>query len=356
MIDGLEKLMSFHSVTSDQAAVGQLLDYVEGHLSAKGLTIERLKCGGVYSLYASTMPAQHATVMLQGHIDTVPGGDAFHRDGDKIYGRGCYDMLFATASFIALIDNLNNPSEYSLSLLLTGDEEAGGKNGVGTILKQKGYTCDVCILPDAGEDFGTMSVAAKGIYDTRVKISGRSHHGSRPWEGDGAAGKLIKFLGELSRVFDTSNHDNSTCTISQLQAGSSALNQGPAEAFAGIDIRYKDEEDFARIRASYDELLAKYDGEVIEESAGRGFTLDTSSPYITRFVEQYEAAIGQPIEFIKSHGSTDARFFDEKDIPVIMCRPNGGNAHGDGEWLSYNSWQTFHGLLTRYVLETAANK
>lgn len=353
MIDELEKLISFKSVTSDQTAVGGLLDYIEGHLSAKGLVTERHENGGIKSLYASTSGDEHATVMLQSHIDTVPGGDDFHREGDKIYGRGCYDMLFAAASFITLIDSLENPSDYSVSLLLTGDEEVGGAHGVGTLLEANGYTCDVCILPDAGDKFGMMSIAAKGIYNTRIKIAGRSHHGSRPWEGDGAAGKLVRFLTEFTEHFDMTDHDNSTCTISQLQAGSTALNQAPAEAFAGIDIRYKDTADFTRIKNTYAELLQKYDGEIIFENHGNSFTLDTSSPYVAKFIALYEQAAGTPIELVKSHGSTDARYFDALGMPVIMYRPNGGNAHGDGEWLSYDSWQKFHSLLEKYVLETA---
>lgn len=356
MLRELKKLLNFQPTTDNQAAVQQLLDYIEGRLIAKGLSVERLEHAGIHSLYASTTGQKHATVMLQGHVDVVPGGARFHREGDRIYGRGCYDMLFAAASFITLIDDLDTPRTYDVSLFLTGDEEIGGGSGVGTLLDSEGYTCDVCILPDAGEEFGTMSVAAKGIYDTRIKISGRSHHGSRPWEGDGAANKLVKFLDELSISFDTSDHTNSTCTVSQLAAGTSALNQGPAEAYAGIDIRYRDENDLHRIRIAFGALLTKYDGEIVETLSGHGFRLDMSSPYVTQFMHLYEQTLGQPIKLITSHGSTDARFFDEKGIPVIMCRPNGGNAHGDGEWLSYSSWQKFHTLLERYVLETAANK
>lgn len=139
-------------------------------------------------------------------------------------GRGLRHA-FGTASFIALIENVDDISQYDISILLTGDEEVGGLNGTKAVLDTAGYACDVCILPDAGDALGTMSVAAKGIYQLQLRANGRLHHGSRPWEGDGAANKLLAFLTGLSTAFDPSSRDNSTFVVSQLQAGNTALNQ-----------------------------------------------------------------------------------------------------------------------------------
>lgn len=116
MLCELQTLISFGSVTSNQQAVAALLDYVEGTLRLKGLTVERFESNGKNSLYASTRGQHHARVMLQGHIDVVPGGQPFSQEGDKIYGRGCYDMLFATASFLQIVSDLEDPSMYDLYL------------------------------------------------------------------------------------------------------------------------------------------------------------------------------------------------------------------------------------------------
>ena len=140
MLEELKTLINLHPVTNNQNAVSALLDYVEAKLIAKGLITERIIHKGIHSLYASTRGQKHARVMLQGHVDVVPGGEEFHMDGDKIYGRGSFDMLFGVASFLAYIEQLENPADYDLSVLLTGDEEVGGKNGVYEILKTEGYT------------------------------------------------------------------------------------------------------------------------------------------------------------------------------------------------------------------------
>ena len=353
MLDELQTLINFQPTTSDQGAVSKLLDYVEGKLALKGMKVERLEHEGMHSLYASTNGQKHAKVMLQGHIDVVPGGEEFSQVGDKLFGRGCYDMLFATASFLVLIAGLEDIHQYDISILLTGDEEVGGLNGTKAALDTKGYTCDICILPDAGDSLGTLSVAAKGLLDLRFRANGRSHHGSRPWEGDGAASKLVVFLAELGATFDTTSQHNSTFIVSQLQAGNQALNQGPAEAFAGVDIRYKDADDFASIRKNINILMNKYNVDILHEEVGRNFALNTEAPLVQQFLGVYKSHMASPITFTKAHGSSDARYFDDIGIPVIMFRPDGGNAHGDGEWLSYESWKKFHTILEHYVLEAA---
>lgn len=356
MLQELQTLIGFHSSNDNRTGIASLLDYAEGKLRLRGLVVERLEHNGIPSLYASTQGQHHATVMLQGHIDVVPGGMPFQQDGDTIYGRGCYDMLFATASYLHIIDTLDDPSAYDLSLLLTGDEETGGENGVQAILDTTDYTCDVCILPDAGEGLGTLSVAAKGFYRINMHVRGVAHHGSRPWEGDGAANKMIAFLSEFSTAFDESSHDNSTLVVSQLQAGTGVVNQGPADAYASVDIRYKDADDFVRIQQRLNELRQKYSVDIISENSGRNFSLDTNTQIVQDFIHIYQRHVASPIEYIKAHGSSDARFFDDKNIPVVMLRPDGGNAHSDGEWLSLSSWQIFHQIIEEYINKTAKQK
>lgn len=351
LVREIHTLMNFFPVTGNRQTIAQLLGYVEHRLEQAGLTVVRIEHSGVQSLYASTRGQKHARVMLQAHIDVVPGGKPFSLSNDIIRGRGCYDMLFGAASFLVLIDSLDNPASYDISVLFTSDEEVGGSNGTAAILDIEQYRCDICILPDAGDKLGELSIAAKGIFSARLKAVGTSHHASRPWEGDNAATKLLLFLGKLSDLFDHSEPANSTCTISQLQAGNEALNQGPGEAFGGIDIRYTDRAEYERIRHEFDRLAARYDIELLTEKVSRSFALDTDTPLVKQFIDQYKQAMGGRIDMTKAHGSSDARYFDDSGMPVIMFRPDGGNAHGDGEWLSYSSWQTFHAILEHYVLE-----
>lgn len=349
----LKNLVDFYPVSSNQANVRRLLQYVKDCIEPHGLQVELLQKNGINSLYASTSKSKHCKILLQAHIDVVPAeNQPFKAEAGKYYGRGVYDMLFAAAAYLTLFDELgHNLEKYDIGLMLSGDEEVGGFNGVLPFLEE-GYTTDICILPDAGNNFGGLNVAAKGISTHTIRIHGKSHHGSRPWEGDGAGAKLLHFLSETESIFDTSDRSNSTLTIATLNAGS-ADNQGPPYADATLDIRYKDIDDLKRIKRELDKLLKKYDGEVLKLIEGDDYQLDLLNPHVKNFTALYEKHLGEPVEFTKAYGSSDARFFSARNIPVIMLRPDGGGAHGDNEWLSVESTSKFYELLKEYVQEAA---
>ena len=353
MQDHLQKLVNYYPVSSRQEHVLQLLEYVKKYVHKYKLYTEILEYNGVYNLYASTRPAKHNRILLQGHIDVVPAkNQPFSVSNGRFYGRGTYDMLFATACYLRLCDDLNDQlQQYDIGFMLSGDEEVGGFNGVGKFLED-GYTADVCILPDAGEGYGSLNVAAKGIATHSIRVYGKSHHGSRPWEGDGAGSKLVHFLAEAEGIFDPSDQSNSTMTIAMISAGH-ADNQGPSYADATLDVRYKDKADLSRIQQAIDRLLKKYDGKVQELIEGDDYQLDLSNGYVKSFIELYKKQSGQELNFTKAHGSSDARFFSALNIPVIMLRPDGGGAHGDNEWISIEGIEKFYQLLKEYILKTA---
>ncbi len=354
----LKKLVAIHPQSQDQAAVLKLLRYVKAAVDSTGgfgdLTIH--DNSGFYSLTASTQGTKRPKLLLEGHIDVVPACAKsqceLYVSGDTIAGRGVYDMLFATACYLAFIEvHAAELTGLDIGLMLTGDEEIGGFQGVEYLVDQ-GYGGEVCVLPDAGKGFGDLSIAAKGVYNFDLVAHGKAHHGSRPWEGDGAANKLVRMLHELMQTFDDSTHDNSTLTITGLNCGH-ATNQGPAEAAAHLDIRYKDAKDFKRIKQIVADLCAKYDAEIQNLMQADNWVLDTKDPAIKDFIKLYEKHAGQAVTLSKAHGGSDARFFSSKGIPVIMVRPDGAGAHADPETLSLSSLDKFYDLIEAYILTTA---
>lgn len=347
----LQTLVDFYPISLDQKNVIRLLEYVKAHAEKYAMQTEILTYEGVNSLYAHPKGLKKSRLLLQAHIDVVPGEDQpFSIADGKYYGRGTYDMLFATACYMRLLDELSdNLPELDLGLMLSGDEELGGFHGVNTFLEH-GYSTEVCILPDAGENFGVINTSAKGVYSCTVKINGKAHHGSRPWEGDGAAIKLVHFLHEFEQAFDTSNKHNTTMTVATLKSGD-AENKGPSSAEAMLDVRYSDKEDLSRVQKALAKTLTKYDGEIARLVEGADYKLDTSHPDVQAFLRLYEKHHDDLILQTRASGSSDARFFAEKNIPVIMLRPEGGGAHGDNEWVSVEEVEKFYQLLKEYVVK-----
>lgn len=355
LTDYLRDLVAFYPTTADQTAILRLLEYVQAHCARHGLATQIVEHNGVHSLYGSTHGRSHARVMLQSHIDVVPTlldrQKTLHQTGDKLQGRGVYDMLFAAACYLYFIEqHAANLSELDVSLFLNGDEEIGGFNSAAHLADT--YTTDVCILPDAGDSFGALSSSAKGVYIVTVRIDGQAHHGSRPWEGDGAAEKLVDFVADFKQVFDTSSRAESTMTVAVIQAGD-ADNRGPSSGTTTLDIRYKNQADLLRIQASLRALLEQYNGTIVATSEGDDFQLDMKNDLVQIFIKQYEASHGAPIVFETASGSSDARFFAAQGTPVIMLRPNGGGMHGDEEWISESSLGQFYELIEGYILGVA---
>ncbi len=347
----LETLVGFYPVSSQQENVLNLLEYVKTHVDNHNMQSEFLLDSGIHSLYAHPKGLKKSRLLLQAHIDVVPGAQQpFKVEDGKYYGRGSYDMLFATACYMRLLDELSDTiPDLDLGIMLSGDEELGGFHGVKSFI-ENGYSTAVCILPDAGESFGALNTAAKGVYSCTIKINGKSHHGSRPWEGDGAAIKLVHFLHEFEQAFDPSSRDNTTMTVAVLKSGD-VDNKGPSSAQATLDIRYRDKKDLQRVQQILEQKLEEYNGEIVNLVEGSDYQLDNNHQDVLHFIELYEKHFGGTIAENKSHGSSDARFFAEKNIPVIMLRPEGGGAHGDNEWVSIDEVEKFYQLLKEYVVK-----
>lgn len=357
-IEHLQQLVAFYPLTTDQMAVRRLLEYCQHIVAQAGMMRVKLhENGGYYSLTAATTTTKRPRLLLQAHVDVVPYGTApiltIDKANDTLGGRGVYDMLFATACYLTFIEqHVTQLPQLDFGIMLTGDEEIGGFEGAEYLLAQ-GYGAEVCFLPDAGEGFGDLSMAAKGFYNFDLKVRGQSHHGSRPWEGDSASRKLIYLLHELMAIFDVSDPHNSTMTITRLESGD-CDNRGPDTALAHLDIRYKDKADLEYIQTIIKELCNKYDAGTERAVIADNVSLDFDHPAIREFLTVYEKHVGRPITQSKAHGGSDARFFAAKGIPVILIRPDGAGAHGDNETLSLSSLEKFYALLEDYILYTAS--
>lgn len=352
----LENLVALCPASDDQEMVQKALRYCASILRSTGSfkEINFYNFNSINSLTAYTRVPNKSKVLLQAHIDVVASSESLVyevRDG-WAYGRGVFDMLFAPACYLAFIEeNMNVLHQLDMGIMLTGDEEIGGENGVNALLLND-HTAEVCILPDAGYGFGDLNVSAKGVYQFDLIANGKAHHGSRPWEGDGACNKLVLMLSELMTSFDHSDKDNSTITIARLNAGD-ADNKGPSTAKARIDIRYKDKVELQLIQSEVERIITKFNSTLDNIHIADDYTLDLDNQNIQNFIALYEKHLGKKVSIIKSPGSSDARHFDAHSIPVIELRPDGFGAHSDDERINIDSLRRFYDLLSEYILETA---
>ena len=356
MEDILAKLVSFQPVTGSAQASHELVEYVARFVSRRGMHVERYVSNGFESLVATTKPGDKTpTVMLAAHGDVVDAPEeefAIRKEGDRIYGRGVKDMLFALAGFLQIVDDLGGDLlSHSLGLMLTTDEENGGFNGV-NVLVQEGYRPKVVILPDGGENW-QVQTDCKGVYMPQITAIGAACHSSRHWEGDNALERLLTVIPRLHALFpDEQGPDTNTISVNIINAGYS-LSRVPDRATLTADIRTLDFNEHQRIKIAVASICEELGLELDANAEGLPTHFDLADPMIAPYVRLMESTIGIRIHGSKTLASNDARFMAPYGIPCISFYPPGEGHHSSNEWISAQGFQQFHDITLEYVRQMA---
>src|SRR6266480_2125639 len=122
-----ERLISYD--TSRQEELLAAAGFVKGWLESRDIEVQELDHNGLPVLMAEVGPTDdnHAAgVVLHGHLDVVPGRpEQFEPrvEGDRLYGRGAYDMKGALACLLLALADLRSQDEVRVRLGIVPDEE-----------------------------------------------------------------------------------------------------------------------------------------------------------------------------------------------------------------------------------------
>ena len=352
-LDILSDLISFKTVSGDTFEVDLCFDYLQTFLSERGLQVKREMSNGFPSIVALTQSTRKPKVLLQAHIDVVPAQTPFFKLTEKkgkLYGRGVFDMKFAAACYLKLVDELKDTlKNYDFGIMFTSDEEIGGENGVRYLLN-KGYNANVCILPDGGNDW-QIETTCNAVWIARIRADGLSAHGSRPWEGQNAINKLLQGLNEIHELFGELKPHKNSVTISKIHGGE-AMNQVPDQAEAILDMRFINNDEYTKHSRAISRIAKDRQLELETEAFVEARNFDVTQPTIADFLDIAEQLLGQPISQTHSFGASDACYFAGHGIPTIVIRPTGGAPHSSHEWIEKDGLLKFYELLKTYITQT----
>lgn len=360
---GLERilgdLVEMPTVSGDYESNHEAIEYIDRFLSERALHVMRFEQNGFESLVATTRHTKTPKVLLAAHTDVVPGPAELFRLRKKqgrLYGRGVFDMKYAIAAYLQLVDDLNDHlNDYDFGIMITTDEEIGGFDGTNLILRQ-GYKPDVAILPDCGDNPNNWKLerSAKSILELGIKTHGKNAHGSRPWKGDNAIDKLTALLDEIRQLFPEPGPKTNTLNIGLLHGGK-VPNQVPDEAYTELDIRTTDNTEAERLKKAIDVICSKYKADLNPLFPyGHACFTDVNNPLVKEFVRCVKKVVKDiPLVETDSTGASDARFFSEAGIPCIVAGPIGDGFHASDEWVSEDGLHQLHQVLTEYVKKVA---
>lgn len=149
------------------------------------------------------------SILLNGHMDVVTpepienwthdpwGGEI---ENDRIYGRGAADMKSGlSAIMMALRSIVQAGIELQGDVVVefvVGEEEAMGNGTLASLLK--GYNADGCIFTEPTEL--NVHPAMRGGFRWKIKVEGKSIHGTQKWIGVDAIEKTTKILSSLKAL------------------------------------------------------------------------------------------------------------------------------------------------------------
>ncbi|MGI9019552.1 MAG: M20 family metallopeptidase [Solirubrobacterales bacterium] len=300
---------------------------------------------------AAVGPAGAPTVLLHGHIDVVPGRpEQFHPrvDGDRLRGRGAYDMKGAVAALLLAMADLREQEGVRVLLGIVPDEESEEEvERGGDLLVENGFRGDFAIT---GEPTNMhIGVAAKGVLAMRLEVTGRAAHGATPWLGENAILKAIEvFRGIESLPFASRSSelfDRPSINLGRILGGD-ALNKVPDTCYIDVDVRYLPEQDPREILAEVGTLP---ESKVISTFSRPPAAVDPGSVYVRSLCAAAARHHAEGVTSVGRDGASDAVSFLRVGIPAVEFGPLGAGHHGPDEWVSISSLASYRRAIVDFV-------
>ena len=252
-----ERLITYDTSTLEgmQAAAG----FVKGWLEARDVEVKGAQHNGRPVLTATVGPDSGPTIVLHGHLDVVPGrAEQFepHIDGDRLYGRGAYDMKGGLAAMICAFRDVAAQERVRVHFVCVADEESEEIDDRGSdYLVREGFLGDFAITGEPTDL--QIGVQAKGVLLLRLEVRGRSAHGSTPWLGDNAVLKAIDTFRQIESLPFTRESsdlfDRPSINLGRI-VGGDAMNKVPDLCAIDVDVRYLPGQDYEAIRSAVEDL------------------------------------------------------------------------------------------------------
>lgn len=357
-----QKLIAIPSTSSRRDDIHRCAEFICQWLTENDIDHELHIIKDVPSITVLPKPGT-APVLVMSHFDVVEVKNHLlfepWIENGCLFGRGAIDDKYAVAlSMVLFKEHLRQlkkrgggQQDMHFGLLLSGDEETGGANGVGALID--GISTDFCIAIDGG---GPELIVdkEKGILQLKITAAGKAAHGARPWLGVNAFDNLVQDYAKIQTLFveqakaEPANHWYKTMVLSNLHVGDGSINVVPDKAEALFDIRYTENDDPDAILA---QITSSIDSKV-EVLAKEPVFVSSPSRYTEILVRNFDYAT---VGF--EHGASDARYLSQRGIPGVIVGAEGETSqHTENEHIVLSSLYQLYDRLDSFFNEIRDKK
>ena len=320
-----------------------------------------------YNVVAVVPGANHGkSLLLNGHLDTVgvEGMDdpfILQQAGDRLYGRGAYDMKGSLAVMLLLAEYFTQHRP-PLDILFTfvADEE---DKSLGMDYLVEKWLPDIS-QPPIGAIFlepteEEIGVCHKGFSWYELEVAGKAAHGSRPEEGIDAILPLWPALNELDKIrADLLNRGpdpllGHPILHSSVIAGGTELSVIPSCSHLQWERRTLPGESQQDLDLEFERTVravANHPGS--HEVKGRilfmrpSYRVPDDADILSRLHKASPQSSSVGLSFW-----ADSALTGKAGIPSVLFGPIGHGAHAVDEWVSLNSLLKIYDTLKRLILD-----
>jgi len=347
---------------------GGCQNYLESVLTPLGFTRTRINAGGVTNSIYMRKGEKSGCMAFAGHTDVVPCGPVeqwphppFEAVVEKsiLHGRGAQDMKGGIACWLAALERLieKHASLPSIQLLITSDEEGESTDGTIRIveaLQAKDMLPDAAIIgePSSAKQVGdVVRRGRRGVVQVAAVFEGKQGHSAYPHEAVNAVHLAAPVLDRITRIDwgeAAPGFPATTCQITNIKAGTGAMNVIPGICSIYIDIRYNPGIDFESIQQR---IVEACDGvNVILDIQHQAEVFSTPDG---SFLDHVESSIhrvtGITTKRDTGGGTSDGRFLAAAGIPVAELGLTNSTIHQVGECVAVSELETLTAIYADII-------
>ena len=271
-----------------------------------------------------TFPGEGLSVVLCGHIDTVPGKLPVRVKDGILYGRGAVD---AKSSLISLLYGAMIAKESgfkgTLKVVAAIGEEGPGK-GILEFVKTQPRS-DYAIFGEPGNVSG-ITVGYKGRLLIDVSFRTESFHASAPWMGGSAVEAAIMAWSRIRSHYSGNMEFSKVSAALTRIRGGEADNKTPSKSRITLDIRFPPSIDKNDILKEVTQICGSLDlptpAKIKVRSEVKPYVASIKSPLARSFRSAVLERTGSDARIVFKSGSGDMNILGNSwNIPTVTYGP-----------------------------------
>lgn len=367
LLSELVKINSVNAALSGGPGEKEISGFIARYLANLKLNPKIQRTGADGANVVAVIPGinRDGSLLLNGHLDTVgvEGMSApfsLRQEGDKLYGRGTYDMKGSIAVMLLLAEYFTrHPPPISVLFTFVADEE-NRSTGMEYLLNR--WLPEIFPSPSGGIFLEPteldIGMSHKGFSWYEIEVIGKAAHGSRPSEGVDAILPLKSALEELSAIqselLDVAEDPllgHATLHASVIEGGT-ALSVIPGRSRLQWERRTLPKESQSRLNLELERVI-----QAVKSFPGnhdvKGREIFLRPPHEVSKEAKILTCLKDASPQSKLVGLSfwsDAALCGKAGIPSVLFGPTGHGAHATDEWVSLKSLIRVYDILKKLIL------